>query len=463
MKTRAGIYVRISQDREGQGLGVQRQEDDCRALARRRHWTVVEPIYSDNDVSAMGHRREWRRLLGDLKAGNLDAVVAYSSSRMYRHLRDLTELIDIVDEQRPGTQIATVVSGNIDLTTADGRMLARIIASTDQREWEATSERWKAQKRHAIAAGRYTGGGPVFGYDPGPVVNPEQAALIHDVVVRVGQGVSLSRICLDWNAAGVTTVGGLRWRPSNLKRLLQSEHVRGGRGFPAIITAREAAILDARLGSLPKAKVGRPRGTRRFPLARLVHCAECGQPMSSGAGYYRCSLSHGGCGRVTIKATPLERYLLGEVADRWVEQAALVPLHDLSAVEELLSELHRVEAEIKELAEDVDLPLSVVRPRSARLEERRSALAEELSRTLPPATPEPAIEIFGPDLIWGGPGFATPVDPTFQDRWDARELTDVEVLQLRDLYAARIKRVTVKPRARRGHSFDPSRIAVTYR
>ncbi|HEX9497165.1 MAG TPA: hypothetical protein VF926_01955, partial [Mycobacterium sp.] len=29
---RAGIYVRISDDREGRGLGVERQEEDCRAL-----------------------------------------------------------------------------------------------------------------------------------------------------------------------------------------------------------------------------------------------------------------------------------------------------------------------------------------------------------------------------------------------------------------------------------------------
>ena len=48
---RAAIYVRISQDRAGAGLGIARQEDDCRALCERKGWQVAG-IYADNDVSA---------------------------------------------------------------------------------------------------------------------------------------------------------------------------------------------------------------------------------------------------------------------------------------------------------------------------------------------------------------------------------------------------------------------------
>jgi hypothetical protein len=35
---RAAIYVRISYDRTGAGLGVTRQEDDCRELCQRKGW-----------------------------------------------------------------------------------------------------------------------------------------------------------------------------------------------------------------------------------------------------------------------------------------------------------------------------------------------------------------------------------------------------------------------------------------
>ena len=46
---KAAVYVRISRDREGAGLGVQRQEQDCRELADRLGWHVVG-LYCDNDV-----------------------------------------------------------------------------------------------------------------------------------------------------------------------------------------------------------------------------------------------------------------------------------------------------------------------------------------------------------------------------------------------------------------------------
>jgi hypothetical protein len=46
---RAALYVRISSDRGGAGLGVARQEEDCRALCARLGWRPVE-VYADNDV-----------------------------------------------------------------------------------------------------------------------------------------------------------------------------------------------------------------------------------------------------------------------------------------------------------------------------------------------------------------------------------------------------------------------------
>ena len=45
------IYVRISEDRAGAGLGVARQEQDCRELAARRGWDVHD-VYVDNDTEA---------------------------------------------------------------------------------------------------------------------------------------------------------------------------------------------------------------------------------------------------------------------------------------------------------------------------------------------------------------------------------------------------------------------------
>ncbi len=66
----AAIYARISQDRTGEGLGVQRQLEDCRAEATRRGWRVAEE-YVDDDISAYSgkQRPAYQRMLEDLRSG----------------------------------------------------------------------------------------------------------------------------------------------------------------------------------------------------------------------------------------------------------------------------------------------------------------------------------------------------------------------------------------------------------
>ena len=82
-KRRAGLYARISKDREGAGLGVERQRDDCLALARRLGWDV-SAVYTDNDVSAYkGKRRPgYQALIAAVRSGEINAVIAWHPDRL---------------------------------------------------------------------------------------------------------------------------------------------------------------------------------------------------------------------------------------------------------------------------------------------------------------------------------------------------------------------------------------------
>jgi site-specific DNA recombinase len=53
---RAGLYCRISDDRAGGGLGIERQRKDCVRLAEKLGWRVID-TYTDNDISAYSGRR----------------------------------------------------------------------------------------------------------------------------------------------------------------------------------------------------------------------------------------------------------------------------------------------------------------------------------------------------------------------------------------------------------------------
>ena len=170
----AVIYSRISHDPEDRQAGVQRQEQDCRRMAEERGWLVVEPVYRENDTSASTATKKRRpvfdQMLEDLSSGATDVLVAYSTSRLTRRPLEYERLIELTS--RTGLQIHTVVSGPVQLHTADGRAIARVLAVIDAAEAERTSERVARSKLQRAEQGLWHGGPfPPYGYRYVPAAN----------------------------------------------------------------------------------------------------------------------------------------------------------------------------------------------------------------------------------------------------------------------------------------------------
>jgi site-specific DNA recombinase len=109
-QTRAVIYCRISQDRTGAGLGVDRQREDCEALAERNGWDVVE-VYVDNDVSAFSGKKrpDYRRCSPTSTRARATVVIAWHTDRLHRSPTELEEYIDL--SERRGVSTHTVQAG----------------------------------------------------------------------------------------------------------------------------------------------------------------------------------------------------------------------------------------------------------------------------------------------------------------------------------------------------------------
>jgi len=219
----AAIYTRISQDATGKRAGVTRQLKECRALAKRLKWKVVD-TYDDNDTSAFNGdvREDFERLLADIKAGRIDAIVCWHPDRLYRRIRDLQRLVEITDK---GVQIASVNGGELDLSNASGKMLARILGSVAEQESEHKGERRVAANADRAAKGAWRADGPrVFGYTQyGVPVEPEASA-VRQAAEEVLNGVSLRSIAMDWNARGLLTSRGKPWSVLTLRRMLMRPH-----------------------------------------------------------------------------------------------------------------------------------------------------------------------------------------------------------------------------------------------
>jgi site-specific DNA recombinase len=150
MTRRAIIYTRISKDKTGAGLGVDRQEQDCRELAARLGWEVVGH-HSDNDISAYSGkpRPGYQALLSDLQERRADAVIVWHTDRLHRRQMELEGYIEVCQPRDIPTE--TVMAGKFDLATSSGRMIARILGAVAHEEVEHMIERQRAAKLQAAA------------------------------------------------------------------------------------------------------------------------------------------------------------------------------------------------------------------------------------------------------------------------------------------------------------------------
>jgi DNA invertase Pin-like site-specific DNA recombinase len=243
--TTAAIYIRISQDPTGQRAGVTRQLKDCRALARRLGWQVIEPPFDDNDQSAYnGTRPGFERLLTAVKHGQVDAIICWHPDRLYRRVADLQRLVEITDR---GVEIRTVNGGDLDLSHATGKMLARIVGSVSEMESEHKAERQRRANMQRAEAGSWWSSQRCFGYTQRGRVEPREAALIRRAAADVLDGKSLRAISREWNAAGIASTRGAEWNTSRLKRLLVNPRYAALRTYRGKVTGPGTwkAVLDA--------------------------------------------------------------------------------------------------------------------------------------------------------------------------------------------------------------------------
>ena len=143
---RASIYCRISKDRVGAGIGVATQEADCRELADRLGWDVVS-VHPDNDLSAHSGkpRPHYEALLAEIRAGGIDAVLAWHTDRLHRSPVELEAYVTACEEHGVITQ--TVQAGHLDLSTVSGLMVARMLGVTARYEVDHMIERQRRAKR----------------------------------------------------------------------------------------------------------------------------------------------------------------------------------------------------------------------------------------------------------------------------------------------------------------------------
>lgn len=372
------IYVRISKDKIGAGIGVERQEKDCRALAKRLGVTVVA-VFVDNDMSAYSGkpRKDYLAMLDYLRAGNVEMVLAWHTDRLHRSPVELEEYITVCEPRSVPT--TCVKAGTLDLTTSMGRMQARIAGAVARQEVEHMSERIRGQKVDAAGNGKWLGGGRPFGYrllfdtpePPHKVIGVEldepEAAAIRDAVRRVLAGETTYAVMKLWQATVPAARGGA-WQAQNIRKVLcravnagLTEHkgeIVGKSEWPAIISEDDFHAVRAILKDPSRITYPGVRSLK-WVGSGVYRCGACGldlRPASatnrdgSKRRIYRCRA--GLAGHVNINAEPVDRKVIEAVCRVLDERGAgLIPDRNVEATKELHAKANTSQARLNVLTD----------------------------------------------------------------------------------------------------------------
>jgi DNA invertase Pin-like site-specific DNA recombinase len=282
--TNCAIYVRISFDFEGTGLGVERQLKDSLALAQRLGWEVGE-VYRDNNISASGKkpRPEYLRLLAALEAGEHNALICYDLDRLTRSPIEVEHIIELAERKR--ISLATV-GGNVNLATPEGRLHARIKASVARHEIEQTSKRIRRMMQDRAEKG-LPHGAPGYGYrrvDGRDVLEPTEAAVVREIAKRLLCGESVKAVTEALNARGIPSPYGRGWSRVTTRHVVLRERNAGFRRHQGRIIGKGdwEPIFDEDTYYRLHALLGDPArkvttgNAYRYLLTGIAKCGKCG-------------------------------------------------------------------------------------------------------------------------------------------------------------------------------------------
>lgn len=487
----AAVYLRISSDPSGQALGVARQRDDCADLCTAKGWMPVE--YVDNDVSASSSKKRpaYERMLTDIRDGRIGAVVAWDLDRLHRRPIELEAFMALADEHH--LALATV-SGDVDLSTAQGRLVARLKGSVAAHEIEHKKARQRRAAQQKAARGEPQWRN-AFGYvlgehkpecppackDHHHRLDPVTAPLVERAYAAVLAGSSISDIAREWNAAGAYGLTGRPWTPSTVSLFLRKPRNAGLRAhngevvgagtWPPLVdeeTWRVAqSVLDA-----PGRAPGR-KTVRKHLLTGVMRCGKpgCGgylsgqwvmQPTGGQSGRPKAgavkepsgqmahSITYGckSCRGVSIRAEHVEPMVYAAVAERLARPDAVdllkAELHDTAEAEALRRERATLLGRLDEIADeraDGDL----TGPQARRATER---ITEKLTAVERRQQDQERLRVFD-GIPLGTPEVAAAVGRLSPDR--LRAVIDVLVV------------FEVAPVGKGGKVFNPDRVSATWK
>ena len=490
-KLRAGMYARVSDDEAGLSRSVGQQREASRTAVSRRSWRLAAE-YSD-PISASRFetkpRPGWERLLADLRAGRLDVVVLWESSRGDRKLAEWAGFLDTCRERGVGIYVVTH-DRLYDLSVArDWRSLAE-----DGVDSAYESEKTSVRSRRGVAdaAGRGEPYGRIpYGYRrtyslaPGKRTavqspDPKTAPVVAEIIGRIAAGDAVSRIVTDLADRSVPSpTGRPRWARSSVNRLVTEGVVYIGKrrhkgsalldgNWPPLVEAdtywRAVRVLADPARKTQAANRGGIRpGRAKWLCSYIAACAKCRAPLSvqrrtvaaGPVAYYRCSSSRGGCAQAPVEWVD---WLVTAAVIRWASRPGVFEALTGGDDAEAVAARGEADAERERLAgfEERAIAGAISDASFARIAAGIEANIAELEQRAEMASAPPALR----DLIASGANLDTSGLTLEQREAELLKRWKPMPVAVKRSIVATIARPTLAPAGR--DAADPFRVAMNF-
>jgi len=181
------VYARVSsreQAENGYGIDVQLHKISTyrEVFCEPQELNNVK-YYVDEGISAKNlNRKNMKRLLKDIREGNVKRIYIYKLDRISRSVKNVYELIELFLYH--DTNLIAIMD-RIDIETANGRFFVGILALVAQWERETISERTNDGLLEVVAAGKYPYGSLPFGYYRDQDGFLEMNKLAHKAIIKI--------------------------------------------------------------------------------------------------------------------------------------------------------------------------------------------------------------------------------------------------------------------------------------
>ncbi len=311
----AGVYIRVStEDQAREGFSLGEQEEKLLQLCNFKDLEVYK-VYKDAGISAkdMEHRPQFQAMLQDMKEGKINYIVAYKLDRITRSVRDLEELISVLEQYNC---FLLCDRDDVNTSTANGRFFVRMLTVLSQLEIEIVSERTKFGLNGAIKSGHIPGQRP-FGYtkseDKKMIVDNATRPYVEKIFDMYLEGKSFQQIANYFKKNNIYPKK--KWRDTTIQKIIDNKIYMGDyeqykrigkqENLEPIVYMNvvEPIISRAKWEECQRQKERNQRTYTRdriYTFFQRLKCPDCGRIMKcKGSGgskrkymYYTCEHCH---------------------------------------------------------------------------------------------------------------------------------------------------------------------------